>query len=293
MKNKIIFASIAAATVTCFGAGDALSATKTKIGEFTTPNSTTWGAALAEKADASSVYTKTETDTKLASKAAASDLTTLSNTVNDSTTGLAATRTLATNLSNTVNDATTGLASKASASALTALSNTVNDSTTGLAATKAIADQAATNASSATDTANAVKGVFNTDSSTGAITTLKTDAVPSLAISKITDLQSTLNSKASASNVYTKTEADNKYATTTDMAKKLDADDISFETSNGNVIMKSGTKTLAVSGLENLRGPRGLQGDMVCDDITIEEAPAAQQPSDGLTVKYYAYCIKN
>ena len=95
------------------------------------------------------------------------------------------------------------ISTKAAASDLNSLANTVNDATTGLAATKAIADQAATNASSATATANAVKGAFDTNSSTGAITTLKTDAVPSLAISKITDLQSTLNAKAAASDLTT------------------------------------------------------------------------------------------
>ena len=62
------------------------------------------------------------------------DLANLSNTVNDTTTGLStrASQSDLTALSNAVNDTTTGLSTRASQSDLTALTDVVNDSTTGL-----------------------------------------------------------------------------------------------------------------------------------------------------------------
>lgn len=101
----------------------------------------------------------------------------------------------------------------AAASDLTALSNTVNNSTTGLAATYTIAttanttasnaasaaESAKTNAQTAQGAADAVTAKFNVIN--GAIGTIKTSAVPNLAISHITNLQNTLDDKAAASDL--------------------------------------------------------------------------------------------
>ena len=224
-------------------------------------------AALTGKADASDL---TALQTTVASKANQSDLTALETTVN----------------------------SKADASDLTALQTTVagkanqSDLTTlqGTVSTLSSAVDGKADASDLTALQTTVASKANQSDLTtlqGTVSTLSSAIDDKADASDLTALQTTVAGKADASNVYTKDEADGKYATQTaisDMLTKTEASGTyatqsalnDYKTSNDNAVSAlTGRMTQAETDISDISNSAVMTSGITAEKVATYEGYAA------------------
>ena len=276
-------------------------ASKANQSDLTTLQGTvsTLSSAIDDKADASDL---TALQTTVAGKANQSDLTTLQGTVStlsstvDSKADASDLTALQTTVASKANQSDltaleTTVNSKADASDLTALQTTVagKANQADLTALETTVNSKA-DASDLTALQTTVAGKANQSDLTtlqGTVSTLSSTVDSKADASDLTALQTTVAGKADASNVYTKDEADGKYATQTaisDMLTKTEASGTyatqsalnDYKTSNDNAVSAlTGRMTQAETDISDISNSAVMTSGITAEKVATYEGYAA------------------